>query len=108
MKARKTPAFQVSCEVPITVGVNPRIRTLVLLPCLLAAFGLAAPAAQATTSWGSMSIMSSLTCNGAGADPGTTAVDTTAAPPSTWQSAPVGVTLNGSGGTGHMEYMIDC
>jgi hypothetical protein len=95
--------------VPITVGVNPRIRTLVLLPCLLAAFGLAAPAAQATTSWGSMSIMSSLTCNGAGADPGTTAVDTTDAtpPPSTWQNAPIDLTLNATGAS-HMEYMIDC
>jgi hypothetical protein len=54
-----------------------------------------------------MTAMSALTCNGAPGDPATTAVDTTAAPPTGWQGAPVDVTLNATGAA-HMEYMIDC
>ena len=58
-------------------------------------------------SWGSMTVLTALTCNGAPGDPSTTAVDTTAAPPTGWQGAPVDVTLNATGAA-HMEYMIDC
>jgi len=91
---------------PINQGVNPRIRTSLTLPCLLAALCLAAPA-QAATSWGSFNALAALSCGGAPADPGTTAVDTTVAPPTAWQPAGVSVTLQGTG-LGHMEYMIDC
>ena len=106
MNTGKTPRLQVLARLPITRDVNPRIRASVLVPCLLAALCLAVPS-QALASWGSMTVMSALTCNGAPGDPATTAVDTTAAPPSGWQSAPVDVTLNATGAA-HMEYMIDC
>jgi hypothetical protein len=90
---------------PITQGVNPRIRTIFLLPCLLAALCPAAPA-QAATSWGSFSAMAALSCGPTGGDPGTTAVDTTVTPPTAWQTASVNVTLQGTGD--HMDYKVDC
>ena len=105
MNRSKTPRLQVSPNLPITRDVNPRIRTSVLLPCLLAALCLAVPA-QAMASWGSMAPLTALPCDSTpGTSPG--AVDTTAAPPTGWQGAPVNVTLNATGAA-HMEYMIDC
>jgi hypothetical protein len=106
MTVGKRPDCRFLPDLPITRYVNPRIRASVLLPCLLAALSLAVPA-QARASWGSMTAMAALTCNGAPGDPATTAVDTTATPPTGWQGAPVGVTLDATGAQ-HMEYMIDC
>ena len=85
----KQPHCRSDGDLPITEAVNPRIRTFLVVPCLLAVLCLAAPA-QAATSWGSMaSAFSALSCGGAVGDPATGAVDTTATPPTGWQTANV-------------------